>query len=150
MTKFPPYDPGLIPERPPPKAGESIRIEVAGLPPYKDYHFSIRNPKHKRYHVFVALRKAASEAMRGHAWYSDAIRFDLRMEAPELERGKSVSDYLSGIADTLDGSHGPNFTYLPIVYEDDCQVVDAKCVFKIGETARYVLDITFLPTSDSG
>jgi len=42
--------------------------------------------------------------------------------APGFEKGKGLVDYVGGIEDTLDGSHGFTFTYLPIVFQDDCQV----------------------------
>lgn len=29
--------------------------------------------------------------------------------------------------DTLDGSHGEHFTYLPICFQDDCQVKSVQC-----------------------
>jgi hypothetical protein len=56
--------------------------------------------------------------------YQGAIRLDFVMHAPEFEPKKTLMDYAGGISDTLDGSHGTTFTYLPIVYEDDCQISD--------------------------
>jgi len=46
--------------------------------------------------------------------------------------------------DTLDGSSGVHFTYLPIVYEDDCQVSDGRTKFIRAESPRYELKVTFL------
>lgn len=117
-----PYDPGVLPTEPPPKPGDTLSMTIEGLPPYKDTHASIRNPKHKIHVRFVALRRFAIEAMAGRACYRGAIRLDFEMRAPEFEANRSLVDYTGGIMDTLDGSHGLSFTYLPIVYEDDCQV----------------------------
>ena len=108
---FLPYDPGVLPAAPAPAKGERLVIEVAGLPPYKEIRRSIRNTTHPRYDSFVALRTAAAQAMAGRAWYFEAIGLDLTLYAPRLHDGCSVSDYLSGIMDTLDGSSGPTFTY---------------------------------------
>jgi hypothetical protein len=46
--------------------------------------------------------------------------------------------------DTLDGSHGPSFTYLPIVYQDDCQVAESSCRYVFAPSASYDLEIAFL------
>ena len=46
--------------------------------------------------------------------------------------------------DTLDGSHGPSFTYLPIVYQDDCQVAAALTRLVTSEFTEYQIRITFL------
>lgn len=51
---------------------------------------------------------------------------------------------MGGIADTLDGSHGCEFTYLPIVYQDDCQVVESESKFIVSNETRYVLEVIFL------
>ena len=42
--------------------------------------------------------------------------------------------YLSGVMDTIGGSHGPSFIYLPIVYLDDCQVVDCALRWEVTPT----------------
>ena len=46
--------------------------------------------------------------------------------------------------DSLDGSHGVKFTYLPIVYEDDCQVAAGHNRFIKDESVWYEVTITFL------
>jgi hypothetical protein len=142
--EFLPYDPGKLPTAPEPKPGESIKIEVKGLPPYQDYHFSLRNPKHKNYSAFVELRKAATEAMKGRAWYHGFIRMFIDIKTPNREEMTGMLSYVGGIMDTLNGYSGPNFTYLPIVYEDDCQVY--RSGWKIIETndeCAYAVYITF-------
>jgi len=48
------------------------------------------------------------------------------------------------IGDTLDGSSGDQFTYLPIVFEDDCQVASVKSVFQKSEDTWYALEISFM------
>jgi hypothetical protein len=67
--------------------------------------------------------------MAGRTWSHDAIGLDLDVHAPTLEPGHALVDYLGGVMDTLDGSHGAHFTYLPIVYNDDCQVCDSASRF---------------------
>ena len=59
----------------------------------------------------------------------EAVGLDLDVHAPNLEPGRALVDYVGGVMDTLDWSHGTHFTYLPIVYNDDCQVCDASSGF---------------------
>ena len=138
------YDPGKLPIKHSPRSGEVIIIEVEGLPPFKDISSSIRNPNHKIYNRFVKLRQETIKIMDGRAWYKGPIQFDLKIEAPAMEKGKSIIDYLGGVMDTLDGSHGPNFTYLPIVYEDDCQVASGRHSYHSNNDEKYIITITFL------
>ncbi len=134
-------NPGVIPTLPAPSSGERIIIHVTGLPPYKDLSISVRNPKHPNHASFAELRNEAIKVMGGRAWYDGAVKLDLTLYAPSLDR--NLSDYIGGIEDTLDGSHGMTFTYLPIVFQDDCQVscIDAKFV-KSDETS-YSIEIEF-------
>lgn len=138
------YDPGALAESPAPSSGDEVAFKVEGLPPYKDEHFSIRNPRHKIHSRFVALRERAIDAMAGRARYSEAVSLNFDMHAPGFELGRILIDYVSGIMDTLDGSHGKNFTYLPIVYEDDCQVAGGRQRFVRGEATWYEIKIVFL------
>jgi len=98
----------------------SLRLD--GFPPYKDLRFSIRNVRHKANDRFVALRLAAIQAMGGRAAYRGSVGLALHMNAPGYEKNKILLDYVAGVMDSLDGSHGAEFTYLPVVYEDDCKV----------------------------
>jgi hypothetical protein len=139
-----PYNPGAMPKAVAPTKGDHIAFDVKGLPPYKQIRQSVRNVNHPRYDSFVALRTAATRAMRGRAWYFGPIGLDLIIYAPRLHEGCSVRDYASGIMDTLDGSCGSTFTYLPMVYQDDCQVVDGESRFVTAEEERYRLEIRFL------
>jgi hypothetical protein len=141
---FLPYNPGVLPTAPAPLKGEQLIIEVDGLPPCKEIRQSIRNITHPRYDSFVALRSAATHAMAGRAWYFEAIGLDLTIYAPRLHDGCSILDYMSGVEDTLDGSCGPTFTYLPIVYQDDCQVVQSSSLFEQAEDEKYRLVVHFL------
>jgi hypothetical protein len=142
MGQFFSYDPGRLPTAKAPDAGERIEFCAAGLPPYKDISFSIRNPRHRYHACFVALRVAAANAMAGRAWSHGAIGLWLELFAPTLDR--ALVDYCGGVMDTLDGSHGPEFTYLPIVYNDDCQVCESRSQFHQSEDTRYVVRIEFL------
>lgn len=45
--------------------------------------------------------------------------------------------------DTLDGSHGEHFTYLPICFQDDCQVILARCDVIDSQEAYYEVNIRF-------
>jgi hypothetical protein len=136
--------PGLLPTKRAPAPGESIDIRLEGLPSYKEIKRSIRNPIHPRFDAFTKLREAATVAMAGRECYSGPIRMDFVLYAPSLQ--KPLLDYAAGIEDTLDGSHGPSFTYLPIVYQDDCQICDSRFQFIQSPEMYYTLRITFLPT----
>jgi len=138
------YDPGLLPTKPPRVADEKVVIEVSGYPPYKDEHFSMRNPRHRNYKAFVRLREAATRAMNGRARYFGPVAMSVTLSAPCLEEGKRLLDYVSGIQDTLDGSSGRQFTYLPIVFQDDCQVVEGRCAFIKAQRVSYTVEIQFL------
>ena len=135
-----PYDPGVLPTKPAIGPGDVIMIEVASYPPYKDEHFSIRNPKHKFYRRFVDLRSAGISAMDGRAWSHGAIRMNFTLRAPALEEGRTLLDYAAGIEDTLDGSSGQNFTYLPVVFEDDCQICEMRMDFVVAESVSYAVE----------
>ena len=82
-------------------------------------------------------------AMAGRRWTDGAVRLDFTLHAPRL-RSETLSDYVGGICDTLDGSHGDHFTYLPIVFQDDCQVVSGASQFKSSQRTYYVVAVTFL------
>lgn len=135
-------DPGPLPSLPSPGRGETVEITVDGEPPRKDYHFSIRNPKHAKHQAFLMLRHEAIKSMGGRRWYDGPIEMDFTFYAPQLE--KALGDYLGGIADTLNGSHGVTFTYLPIAYQDDCQVVLLTSRFVESAEIKYCLKIIFL------
>ena len=46
--------------------------------------------------------------------------------------------------DTLDGSSGFTFTYLPIAFEDDCQVCECHNQFVESSETFYEIEIEFL------
>lgn len=139
-TLFP--DPGIIPIHPSPTVGEKVSISVVGLPPYKDLTLSIRNPKHPHYATFAELRDEAIKVMNCRAWYDGSVKLDLTLNAPALDR--SLSEYVGGIVDALDGSHGMTFTYLPIVFQDDSQVSSIKAKFVKSDEAKYTIEIEFV------
>jgi hypothetical protein len=89
-------DPGPLPILPAPTSGEQIRILVPGLPPHKDLHFSIRNPKHRRYQRFMDLRNAAIAAMAGRAWYLGPVGLTLKLLTPEMEH--SLGDFSGAVS----------------------------------------------------
>lgn len=149
-TKQPSHDPGQLPRKPAPRLGEKIVIQVSGLPPFKEVRCSLRNPRHRHYGRFVKLRKAATKAMAGRKWSDGAIALTLTMSAPSFEKGKSLTDYLAGVFDTLGGSHGFQFTYLPIVFQDDSQVCQSRCCFRSSPTTNYVIEVEFLASSRLG
>jgi len=139
-------DPGKLPDKPEPKPGSKIKLKVSGFPPYKDIKFSIRNTKHRHYERFANLRSTAIINMKGRKWYDGPIEINLKVHAPDLEENKDHIDYTGGVMDTLDGSHGPSFTYLPIVYQDDCQVSIGRYTFIKSSKIFYTLEIVFLKT----
>ena len=138
------YDPGVVPSKPAPSPGETFTIEVEGLPPYKDISRSIRNINHPRYDAFVALRKAATVAIDGRACYMGAVALELVVYGPRLHKGRNISDYAAGVEDTIDGSAGITFTYLPIVIQDDCQIASWNMRYSKAAEARYCLLVKFL------
>jgi len=142
--KYLPYDPGVLPTKHHPSQGEKIMIKLDGFPPYKDEHFSMRNPRHPNYNAFLRLRKEAIKVMGGKAWYFGPVGINFVLYAPEMEKNKSLHDYIAGIQDTLDGSSGGTFTYLPIVFEDDCQVVTGGNKFIKADDIRYQIEVEFL------
>lgn len=146
---FLPYDPGLLPTHAPPKPHDSMSLSLPGLPPCKESGRSLRNAEHPRYAAYVALRRAAAEAMRGRAWYRGPVQLDVTIYGPSLPRNRTLLDYAGGVMDTLDGSHGPTFTYLPIVYEDDCQVVGGRHRFIESSSETYAVLIVFLADGET-
>lgn len=141
---FLPYDPGRLPSHPAPVAGESIEFHVAGWPPVKERSRSIRNPRHPLYDRFVTLRTAASLAMFGRAWYRASVRLDLEVECPAEARSRLITDFMSGIMDTVGDSHGSTFTYLPILFEDDCQVDKLSCSYLESPDIGYRVKCIFM------
>ena len=135
-------DPGPLPSRPSPLANERTAFQVVGVPPDKDLHFSIRNPRHKRHQRFKDLRFAAIAAMSGRARYLGPVELNVVISAPKLD--SLLVDYMGGIMDTLDGAHAPSFTYFPIAYQDDCQVVSSSFGFKHSHDAFYDVEVIFL------
>lgn len=142
--KYLPYDPGVLPTKHPPLQGEHITIKIDGFPPYKDEHFSIRNTRHPNYNTFSRLRKEGIKVMDGKAWYHGPVEMNFILYAPKMEKNKVLNDYAGGIADTLNGSSGCEFTYLPIVFEDDCQVVRGEMKFVKADDIRYQIEVEFL------
>jgi hypothetical protein len=136
-------NPGVLPIKPAPRKGQQVSMRVRGMPPYKDLRASIRNPAHRIYARFVALREAAITAMAGRAWSNGAITLSLTIYAASFEKNRMLNDYLAGVMDTLDGSHGDAFTYLPICFQDDCQVCSAHCRILTSQQVFYEVKIHF-------
>jgi len=135
--------PGKLPTLPHPKKGDSITFIVDGLPPIKNRSFSLRNPKSKDFEKFKRLRIAATEKMKGRRWYDDSILLNVTVYIKDQKPQTSLIDYMSGIMDTLDGSHGFTFTYLPVVYQDDCQVNAGHMSFVHAEQDSYEVNVMF-------
>lgn len=119
-------------------------MRVTGLPPFKDIHFSVRNPDHSNYEDFKRLRDEAIKAMGGMAWYFGPIQINFTLYAPAISSKRTLLDYMAGIMDTVDGSCGSGFTYLPIIFEDDCQVASSKIDFQKAEDIWYTIDVSFI------
>ena len=83
--------------------------------------------------------------MDGRAWTSQQIRLHTRITAPAALRERHTAlGFVSGIMDSLDGSHGRSFTFLPVVYEDDC-LVNGFCVqWTDHSNPAYEIDVEFL------
>jgi len=82
--------------------------------------------------------------MDGRACYMGAVALDLVVYGPELHKGRKISDYAARVEDTIDGSSGSTFTYLPIVIQDDCQAVSWSMRYTKAAEARYCLLVKFL------
>ena len=85
------------------------------------------------------LRDEAIKAMDGMAWYFGAIQINFILHAPEITSKRTLLDYMGGIMDTLDGSCGSGFTYLPIVFEADCQIASSNIDFQKSKDIWYTL-----------
>jgi hypothetical protein len=143
-----PYDPGALPTRSAPMEGDVIRIECEGLPPPKTIHQSIRNANHPMHKSFVALRRTAIAVIAGRAWVFGPVALNLTLFGPRSKDGPSKAEYLGGVMDTLDGSSGLTFTYLPIVFEDDCQVVETQLKWQEDcSTNKYIIEVTILEST---
>ncbi len=82
--------------------------------------------------------------MKGRAWYFGAVSLDVSIfyrKKDDLQA--TLNEYVGGIMDTLDGSSGVHFTYLPIVYEDDCQVFRTESRFIKSDKCYYRVIIGF-------
>jgi hypothetical protein len=143
MPDYIPYDPGVLPSKHAPKAGEGFELTIERLPPRKNRSRSIRNTTHPFYDRFVRLRASAVRAMDGRAPYRGIVGLELTMFCKELHRWDVLNEFMGGVMDTLDGSHGPTFTYLPIVYEDDCQVSMGNVAIQPSREEYYILKVTF-------
>jgi hypothetical protein len=82
--------------------------------------------------------------MAGRTWSHGAIGLDLEIHAPHMEPSRALVDYVGGVMDTLDGLHRPDFTYLPIVYNDDCKVCEGRSSVHRSQDEWYSARITFL------
>jgi hypothetical protein len=142
--RYPAIEPGLLPTKESPRRGSCVSFMVSGLPPYKDSHFSIRNKVHSLHQRFVLLRESATRAMNGRKWYEGPISLEIMMYAKGFEKGKNAVDYMGGIMDSIDGSHGIAFTYLPIVIQDDCQVTSGTFSLRKLNRNQYQVIVTFL------
>ena len=120
-----------------------MSFEVPGCPPRKDINKSIRNRDHPLYSTFILLRRAAIAAMSGRAWVSGPLELHLTIFGPERTAGPTLVDYLGGVMDSLDGSSGQTFTYLPIVSEDDCQVRKAEVQWAASAEDKYLVEVFF-------
>jgi hypothetical protein len=121
---------------------ETIKIKVEGIPPHKDRSRSIRNRKHPNHDRFLVLRKEAKNSMKGRDYYTGPVA--VKFHYVRNDGNRTVGDYLSGILDTLDGSHGFTFHWEPIVFLDDCQIVQIECSQEDGEKDIYVAEVSFL------
>lgn len=144
MSQMLPYQPGVLPTRTAPRSGEHLHIEVEGLPPIKDRNRSIRNRAHPLHSRFLELRRVATEAMDGRAWVFGKVALEIVVRSRRAAEAYWLDDYLSGVMDTLGGSAGMTFTFLPIVYQDDCQVDSATTRWEESDLQGYSLRVLFL------
>ena len=121
-----------------------MEFVVDGLPPMKKEGISLRNPENPKYSAFVLLREAASKAMQCRAWYFGGVSLNIEINyEQENMLAATLNEYVGGIMDSLDGSSGVHFTYLPIFYEDDCQVFDCESKFVKSNGNFYRVRVCF-------
>ncbi len=82
--------------------------------------------------------------MHRRAWYEGPVQLELTLYGPTPVTINDLNAYVGGVMDTLDGSHGPTFTYLPVVFQDDCQVTAIKSHWVESRDTRYEVKIVFL------
>lgn len=81
--------------------------------------------------------------MAGRAWYFGPVELHLTVFGPNSLEQWTLGDYVGGVLDTLDGSSGQTFTYLPVVFEDDCQACDIHAKWLKSSEISYRIDIFF-------
>lgn len=101
----------------------------------------MRNARSAERPRFQALRDAAILAMDAHKWHEGPLDIDLTYWSP-APPGVLDNEYLSGVMDTLGGSHGRSFIFLPTVYLDDCQVDSCTVRAVVADTESYRLELT--------
>ncbi|MFH0982765.1 MAG: hypothetical protein V2A79_14675 [Planctomycetota bacterium] len=88
--------------------------------------------------------------MNGCAWSFGPIGLDFVLYAPSLPSKPTMLDFAAGIEDTLDGSSGLTFTFLPIAFENDAQVCKLRFRFEESEHTRYRVVVEFLDAATVG
>jgi len=63
---------------------------------------------------------------------------------------RPIVESVGGVMDTLDGSHGPSFTYLPVAYQDDCQVASSHTQYVKDDRTFYRLTLRFMVSEWQG
>lgn len=86
--------------------------------------------------------------MNGRCWLTGPVRLKLVVFGDMMS--KTLTDYVSGIEDTVDGSHGEQFTYLPIVFQDDAQICEIECERKESEHPHYTVIIEAMADQQPG
>lgn len=77
--------------------------------------------------------------MAGRRWWTGAVELNLIIHT-NRELDLDLYLYLGGVYDTLDGSHGPSFTFLPILYQDDGQICNSRTCSHLASTNYYTVD----------
>jgi hypothetical protein len=81
--------------------------------------------------------------MAGRAWCFGPVELRLDLHSAHREDDAGLQTYVSGIMDTLGGSAGRSFTFLPIVYQDDCQIASIHSRWFLSTEERYVVEVRF-------
>jgi hypothetical protein len=77
--------------------------------------------------------------MASRRWWTGAVELDLMIHT-NRDLDLDLYLYLGGVYDTLDGSHGPSFTFLPILYQDDGQICNSRTCSHLASTNYYTVD----------
>ncbi len=82
--------------------------------------------------------------MGNRAWYFGKIAMEITLFGSPDTAIHTLNAYMGGICDTLGGSSGLTFTYLPIIYEDDSQIDSLSITWQRDTDVHYCIRLLFV------